>query len=161
MLANKLRAKNKSLAQRIKEAQLKIKQEQIRKGKKEASMIKGLIEENKQLLNKTVVKELKTDLLKHSALALYDKFNNKKEKSLSKNLNKSQSSALNGPMSTDIHAETNHNVIVHKKRVSAMMNQADRLTRNIVSEENQNRALNQKLREYANKNHESKRGRSR
>lgn len=138
------------MAQKIQQAQLLVKQEQIRKEKERTALIKNLIEDNKQIFNMTAVHELKTDLMKHVNSENLEETMHKRDKPEPKSQHRPDKVSIYDQMAAKLDPDITHSLIVHKKRTFMMMNQAERLTRNINAEDNHYEALKEQLKEYIN-----------
>lgn len=122
-------------------------------------MIKNLIEDNKQILNKMNIQELKTDLLKHANIGYLDESLYKRDKSKLKGFERIEGVEAYEKHMSRLETDICHSTIVHKKKLTMMMNQAERLTRSIVAEEKHQALLTDHLKEYFNKDYERKRKR--
>lgn len=136
--SNKVRKKNRNLLKRIKEEKLAVKQEQILYEKQKSAFIKQAIQNNKELLNKSRVAELKLSLSNTLAFT--------KEDNLAKFLPRGKTSGLLRNNSGILGANINQRI--HK--LDNLLVKTEKVTKNLYLEELKNKELEDRLRQLVN-----------
>ena len=131
-----MRKKNKNLLKRIKQEKLAVKQEQILYEKQKSAFIKQAIQNNKELLNKSKVADLKVSLSNTLAFT-------KEEDLTSLVLNRQKThSYLN--YKPDLLGE---NINQRKHKLDRLLVKTEKVTKNLYLEELKNKELEDQLRE--------------
>lgn len=122
-----------------------IKQEQIRQAKEKAAIIKSLIDNNKSLMTRTTLAELKKEITKYTIMSQIDEPVGIGEKSNPKSTNRNEYEGLNASGFARADSSLINQSIIHKKKIEIMLVNAEKLTKTLVEEEEQNRTLQDKL----------------
>lgn len=140
-----MRRRNRELKEKIKEAELLAKQEQIKREKDKALVIRALNEDNKGILNKVAVQELKNDGLGQPSDNGMDDSNNSRGKSKPRYPNRAELDGINSSIVGRQEPEIIQQLIVHRRKIAAMVNQTEQLTETLEDEEDDGEALQGQL----------------